>query len=454
VSAFRDSIFCTGTDRRSVLKGFGATALSLAAPPAYAQSAAPQPRVVIVGAGMAGLAAARVFETRRVPFVLVEARDRIGGRAYTDSHTLSIPFDQGCACLHTPRINPLAAMAAKRGYTVSQISARPIVYFGGESEGAPRGLKAFDMSYNELARAIAMTGAHGDDIAAADLANERTVWDRLAAFALGPQQTGVSLSRLSTLDWCSQLNANSGREGAVKEGLGNMVAAFGAGIPVTLSSPVSRIDWRGASLRVETATGTIDTEYCLLTVPLGVLQAGAISFVPALPPAKQSAIAGIGVGVVNKIALAFRPGVLPPEKDVWLYQLRKDGSIADVLVRPFGAESTLHFTGGDFAREVELLSKADQITFALSTIGDIYGNDVAAGCVGGAVTRWSRDPFSLGSHSAALPGEARQRGELAKPVAERIWFAGEACAPAWASSLPGAFLSGRAAARAITERLG
>jgi monoamine oxidase len=388
-----------------------------------------------------------------VPYVVVEARDRIGGRAYTDSHTLSIPFDQGCACLHAPKINPLAGMAAKRGYTASQNSVRPIVYFGGESEGAARGFKAFDTSYNELARAIAMTGAHGDDIAAADLVNERTVWDRLAAFVLGPQQTGVGLGKLSTLDWYSQLNANSGREGAVKEGLGNMVAAFGAGIPVTLSSPVSRIDWRGAALRVETGTGTIETEYCLLTVPVGVLHAGAIGFLPALPPAKLSAIAGIGVGVVNKIALAFRPGALPPEKDVPLYQVRKDGSIADVLVRPFGADMTLHFTGGDFAREVELLSKADQITFALSTIGDIYGNDVAAACTGGAVTRWSRDPFSLGTHSAALPGQARQRGELAKPVAERIWFAGEACAPAWASSLPGAFLSGRAAARAIAERL-
>jgi len=446
VSAFRDAIFHAATDRRTVLQGFGAAALSVAT--------LSQPRVVIVGAGMAGLTAAHVFMKRRIPFVVLEARDRVGGRAYTDSHTLSLPFDQGCASLHTPKANPLAMMAAKRGYTVSQNPARPVVYFGGESEGGARGVKAFDTSYNELARAIAMTGAHGDDIAASDLVNERTVWDRLAAFMVGPEQTGVSLNQLSTLDWYSQLNANSGREGAVKEGLGNMVAAFGAGIPVTLSSPVNRIDWRGPALRVETSTGTIEAEYCLLTVPVGVLHAGAIGFVPALPPAKQSAIAGIGVGVVNKIALVFRPGALPPEKDVWLYQLRKDGSIADVLVRPFGADMTVHVTGGDFAREVELLNKADQITFALSTIGDIYGNDAAAGCTGGAVTRWARDPFSLGSHSAALPGQARQRGELAKPVAERIWFAGEACAPAWASSLPGAFLSGRAAARAIAERLG
>jgi len=437
------------TDRRKLLKGFGAAALCLAATPARAQA---PPRVVIVGAGMAGLTAAHVFTRHRIPFVLLEARDRIGGRAFTDLKSLSAPFDQGCAYLHAPKNNPLAPMAATHGFNVSQAPLRPAIYFGNENE-TPRSVRAFDAAYVDLARAAATAGAHGDDIAVASLASQRTVWDRLAAFVLGPEQTGVGLDQLSTLDWYSQLNINSGREGAVKEGLGNLVTAFGAGIPVTLSAPVSRIDWRGPAVRVETATGTIEAQYCLLTVPLGVLHAGSIAFVPALPPAKQTAIAGIGVGVVNKIALAFKRGALPPDRDVWLYQVRKDGSIADVVVRPFGADMTVHFTGGNFAREMELLSKADQITFALATIGDIYGNDMAAGCTGGAVTGWSRDPFSLGAHSAALPGQAHQRGELARPVAERIYFAGEACAPAWASSLPGAFLSGRAAARAIADRL-
>ncbi len=438
-----------GTDRRELLLGFGAAALGLAAAPLGAQAA---PRVVIVGAGMAGLTAAQVFARHRVPFVVLEARDRIGGRAYTDWKTLNMPFDQGCGFLHAPRFNPLAAKAAEHGFAVSQNPLHPIFYSGGESEGL-LGAKAFDTAYGALARAVAAAGAHGDDLAAASLINDRTIWDRLAAFVLGPEQTGVGLNKLSTLDWYSQLNVSSGRGGAIKEGLGNMVAAYGAGIPVTLSTTVSRIDWRGPKLRVETGSGAIETEYCLLTVPLGVLQAGSVGFIPALPPAKQTAIAGIGVGVVNKIALGFRPGILPPEKDVWFYQLRKDGTIADVMVRPFGADMTVHYTGADFAREMELLNKADQITFALSTIGDIYGNDTAAGCTGGAVTRWGRDPFSLGSHSAALPGQAHRRSELAKPVGERIYFAGEACAPAWASSLPGAFLSGRAAARAIADRL-
>jgi monoamine oxidase len=450
VSALRETPSRAGTNRRKLLQGFGAAALGLAALPAHAEAS---PRVVIVGAGMAGLTAAHVFTQHRIPFVLVEARDRIGGRAFTDLKSLAMPFDQGCAYLHTPKINPLVAKAGEHGFNVSQNPVHPAIYSGSENEG-PRGVKAFDTAYGELAHAVVTTGAHGDDIAVAGFVNDRTVWDRLAAFALGAEQTGVSLKQLSTVDWYSQLNANSGREGAVKEGLGSMVSAFGSGIPVTLSSPVSKIDWRGPNVRVETSTGTIEGECCLLTVPIGVLRDGAIGFTPALPPAKLTAINGIGVGVVNKIALAFRPGVLPPEKDVWLYQLRKDGSIADVQVRPFGADMTIHFTGGDFAREVELLTKADQITFALASIGDIYGNDIAAGCTGGAVTRWARDPYSLGSLSAALPGQAHQRGELAKPIAERLYFAGEACAPSWASSLPGAFLSGHAAARTIAERFG
>ena len=437
-------------DRRSVIRGMGASTIALAG---AAHAEAPQPRVVIVGAGMAGLAAAHVLANRRIPFVVLEARDRIGGRAFTDWKSLNVPFDQGCACLHMPRLNPLAAKAAERGYAVSQTPLRPAIAFGGELQGSVA-VKAYDAAYGELVRAISVAGAHGDDIAVSGLINVRSVWDRLAAFAVGPEQTGVSLNQLSTLDWYGQLAANTGREGMVKAGLGSMVAAFGSDVPVTLSNPVTRVDWRGPTVRVETGNASVEADCCLLTVPLGVLRAGSIGFVPALPPEKRAAIAGIGIGVANKIALAFRPGVLPPDKDVWLYQLRKDGAIADVLVRPFGYDMTLHHTGGDFAREVELLNKADQIQLALTSIGDLYGSDVAAGCTGGAVTRWGRDPFSLGSLSAALPGQGHQRVELARPLAGRLFFAGEACAATWASSLAGAFLSGRAAARAIAERLG
>ncbi|MGD0192305.1 MAG: FAD-dependent oxidoreductase [Rhizomicrobium sp.] len=436
-------------DRRQILQGLSAAALGVIAEPARAES---NPKVVIVGAGMAGLSAAHTLAKRHISFVLVEARDRIGGRAFTDK-SLNMPFDQGCAFLHAPRGNPLTPRLAERGLTIAQGPLHPAIYFSSDNDG-PRAVKAFDIAFAELERALTQAGQHGDDLAAADLVYARTVYDRLASFALGPDQTGVNLTQLSTLDWYTNLNLNAGRDGRVKDGLGTFVAGFGAGFPVTLSSTVTRIDWHGPNVRVETSTGSIDAEACIITVPVGVLRAGSITFAPTLPAAKQAAIAGIAMGTMNKIALAFRPGALPPEHDLWLYQVRKDGAIADVMMRPFGYDMTVHYTGGDFAREVELLTKADQVQLALSSVTDIYGNDVASGCTGGAVTRWSRDPFSQGSHSAALPGQAHQRSELAKPVADKLFFAGEACASTWASSLPGAFQSGHTAARAIADRLG
>jgi monoamine oxidase len=436
-------------DRRQILLGLGATALGAAITPARAET---NPKVVIIGAGMAGLSAAHTLAKRRISFVTVEGRDRIGGRAFTDK-SLNMPFDQGCAFLHEPRNNPLTPRLAERGLTMAQGPLHPTIYFGGSNQG-PRGIRAFDFAYAELERAVTQAGQHGDDLAASDFVYARTVYDRLAAFAQGPDQTGVNLNQLSTLDWYSNLSLNAGRDGRVKDGLGTFVADFGAGLPVTLSSTVSRVDWRGPNVRVETSTGTIEAEACLITVPVGVLRANAISFTPALPAAKQTAIAGIAMGTMNKIALAFKSGVLPPEHDLWLYQVRKDGAIADVMVRPFGYDMTVHYTGGDFAREVELLNKADQVQLALESVSEIYGADVAAGCTGGAVTRWSRDPFSQGSHSAALPGQAHQRAELAKPVAEKLFFAGEACASTWASSLPGAFQSGHNAAKTIADKLG
>ncbi len=409
--------------------------------------------MAIVGAGMAGLAAAHALKWRGIPFVLVEARDRIGGRAYTDWKSLNVPVDQGCAFLHAPAGNPLTPKVTEMGYTILRQAGPPEVYFGGNNQGA-KGERALQAAYGQLTHAIGTAGEHGDDVAAADLLNSPTVWDRLAAWAVGPAEAGIELAGLSTLDWYTHIGAGLGRDGLVREGLGSVVAAFGAGIPVSLSTRVKTIDWSGPGIRLDTQSGTVEADCCLITVPVGVLRDGRISMTPALPAAKQSAIAGITMGVVNKIALVFRPGSLPPVKNTWLYQVRTDGTIADVLVRPFGYDMTVQFTGGNLAREMELLNDADQIAFALSAVSDIFGNAVATGFSGGVVTRWARDPFSLGSHSAALPGQTHQRAELAKPVADKLYFAGEACAAAWASTLPGAFLSGRAAARAIAERHG
>jgi monoamine oxidase len=409
--------------------------------------------VAIVGAGMAGLAAAHALKWHGIPFVLLEARDRIGGRAYTDWNLLNVPVDHGCAFLHASAGNPLTPKVTEMGYTILHRSGPPEVYFGGNDQGA-KGQRALQGAYDQLVRAIGVTGEHGDDVAAGDLLNSPAVWDRLAAWAVGPAEAGIELAQLSTLDWYTHIGPGLGRDGLVREGLGSVVTAFGAGIPVSLSTRVKTIDWNGPGIRLETQSGTVEADCCLITVPVGVLRDGAISMMPALPTAKQSAIAGITMGVVNKIALAFRPGTLPPARNTWLYQVRKDGTIADVLVRPAGYDMTVQFTGGNLAREMELLNDADQIAFALAAVSDIFGNATATGFSGGVVTRWGRDPYSLGSHSAALPGQAHQRAELAKPVADKLYFAGEACAAAWASTLPGAYISGRTAAHAIAERHG
>lgn len=407
--------------------------------------------MAIVGAGMAGLAAANVLRWRGIPFVLLEARARIGGRAYTDWKSLNVPVDTGCAFLHAFASNPLTPKVTELGYTILHQAGPPQIYFGGTNQGQ-KGEHALQAAYDELVRAIGVVGENGDDVAAASLLNSATVWDRLAAWAVGPAEAGVELAQLSTLDWYTHIGAGLGRDGLVREGLGSVVAAFGAGIPVSLSTRVKTIDWSGPGVRLETQSGTVEADYCLVTVSVGVLRDGTISVTPPLPATKLSAIAGIAMGTVNKIALAFRPRSLPPARDNWLYELRKDGTIADMLVRPFGYDMTLQFTGGSLAREMELLNDADQIAFALAAVNDIFGSTAAAGFSGGLVTRWARDPFSLGSHSAALPGQTHQRAELARPVADKLYFAGEACAAAWASTLPGAYLSGRAAAHIIAER--
>src|SRR6516162_9380736 len=131
--------------RRGFLKALGGAALGLGAWPAAGQG---NSRVAIVGAGMAGLSAAHTLRLRGVPFVLLEARDRIGGRAYTDWKSFSFPFDQGCAFLHAPAGNPLTPKVVELGYTIARQTGPPEIYFGATDQG-PKGQRALEEAYAE-----------------------------------------------------------------------------------------------------------------------------------------------------------------------------------------------------------------------------------------------------------------------------------------------------------------
>ena len=235
----------------------------------------------------------------------------------------------------------------------------------------------------------------------------------------------------------------------VKEGYGTLVARYGADVPVSLNTAVTRIDWSGPGVVVETARGRLKAEKVIVTVSTGVLAAGDILFTPALPAWKQEAIAGLPIGVHNRICLVFDRDVFGSDVRPGFAVKSGDDEPMAFRVRPFGFNHVVGLTGGRFADWLERAGIAASADLATEKLAAAFGNGIKRQVTGHNVTAWRGDPWVKGAYSCAQPGQAHQRVELAKPLDEKVYFAGEATSREFFSTAHGAYLSGIDAAKKV-----
>ncbi|MEX2642588.1 MAG: FAD-dependent oxidoreductase, partial [Acetobacterales bacterium] len=264
--------------RRAFLAGAG----TLLAAPASAQiqeQAQGGPDVVVVGAGLAGLAAARglILEGFRVQ--VIEARDRVGGRAWTASGALGVPFDRGAARLYDADGNPLSDLIRHLGFLPVSDAERPRLYLDGVPASAAR-VEAIERAMARLTDAMAEAAEKDRDVSAALLASGDDRWQAIAAALTGPLAAGVELTDLAVLDWYRQAGTENGA--VLAEGLGTAVTAFGQGLPVRLRTAAQSVKWDGRGVTVVTEAGEIAARAVVLTAPTPVLDHG-IRFDPVLP---------------------------------------------------------------------------------------------------------------------------------------------------------------------------
>jgi len=449
-----------GTDRRGpqigrrrVLAGLGG--LGLAATlglPLRSRAASGDVDVVIVGAGAAGMAAARrMLEAGRTVTVL-EARPRIGGRAWTEDTSFGVPFDRGCAWLHAADRNPFKPMAEAWGYKLEyhDVAIDRLNLDGRPSR--PGDLVTLESTYDTMVDRIVAAGEAGRDLPSAAVSpRDRPLVDA-AETVLGAMDMGVDLDELSTREFAGTADLEPNY--LVAEGFGSVVARYGEGLPVRLSTPVTAIDWSGSGVAVDTPAGRVRGRACIVTVPMGVLAAERIAFDPPLPLPLREAIAWLPMGMLCKIPLLFPAGEtlgLAPFDDVLLERPgRRD---AYFLAYPFGQPLMIGFVGGDFGWELSAQSEEAAVDFGIAGVRAIFGADAARKVIRGGFTHWASDPWSLGAYASAMPGHATARDRLLEPVGDRLFLAGEACAGPLMQTCGGAFLSGRATAERVLALL-
>lgn len=434
----------------------------VAAPPAVTPTSAPVYDVIIVGAGMAGLTAAREMQRHGHPFVVLEATGRKGGRAIaTDPADFGIPIDLGGAWIHGVKTNPLTPIVDGLGFQRIVTHVEPAAYFFHKGRFATkaeqaefrRDLKTFEEGLEahveaEYAAAdarrasglqlegAALATAQAADTAARFLPPASRRFHKLVALTMGPLESAEELGRSSAVDVSEFISAD---DAFIDRGFGGFVAEYGKDVPVELNQKVKTIRHGADGVVVTTASGaTYRGRKVLVTVSTGVLQAGHIKFEPDLPGWKKDAIAELKMGVLDKVILGFRSDVFPrpPGPDGRRHDLANtwvlyDGEGEDhdmaFVIRPGEQNVAVGFFGGDRARALEAQGEEKMIKVTLEALADICEKDVSGELVRTKVTNWHTTEWTLGAYSAANPGAWEAHEKLGLPIDDRVYFAGEAC---------------------------
>ena len=420
-------------------------------------------RVLIIGAGIAGLAAARALRRRGIEVLVIEGSDRIGGRIRTSREWPGVPIDLGASWIHGIDGNPITRLARESGARLATTSYGSSVAF--DSDGtvvSPAGQRRVAAMGERVAKALRQAQRAGRDQSVRSAVQSGLGWStlspeerKLARFIM---TSTIEAEYSGSIDetsahWFDSVGEFPGPDALLPDGYSAVVDTLARGIPVVTGAPVGSVTADRDGVRVAAGSRTYTGGLALVTLPLGVLKAGSVAFSPGLPPAKVEAIQALQMGVLDKVFLRFPQVFWDPATD-WIEYIPDGGSQWAEwvsLARPTGQPILLGFTAAGFARRQEARTDAQVVASAMRTLRTMYGPGIPEP-TGQQITRWAADPFALGSYSFnALGAHPRMREALAEPVGDRFFFAGEATEGRYFGTVHGAYLSGLRAAKEIAR---
>ncbi|HWE79371.1 MAG TPA: NAD(P)/FAD-dependent oxidoreductase [Pseudolabrys sp.] len=395
--------------------------------------------VAVIGGGAAGIAAARRLTDAGVPCLLIEARNRLGGRAYTVNHG-GHGVDLGCGWLHSAETNPFVAIAEQQGRRLDRSTpawGRPALdrnFPAADQRDYQQATAAYFERLSELA-------TRDVDVSCAAAFEPGNRWNGLIG-AVVSYISGGDAARVSVRDF--ENYAGTDVNWRVAEGYGTVIAAVADGVNVALETVVERVDHSGKSVRIVTDRGTMNAVRVIITLPSDILAARDDLFFPALPQ-KVEAAAGLPLGLADKLYLSLA-GAEEFGRETRVFGRLDTKDTASYTIRPQGRPHIEGYFGNGCAADLEKGGVEAFVDFASGQLACVFGSDFKKRLSLLDMHLWGADPFARGSYSFALPGRADCRPALAAPVDERLFFAGEACSKSDFSTAHGAYLSGLTAA--------
>lgn len=417
--------------------------------------------VLVLGAGIAGLAAACTLTDKGLSVIVLEARNRVGGRMWTDA-SLGIPLDLGASWIHGVNGNPITKLAKDFGIKTLPTNGDNALEFAADGSELPddefdRMEALFEDIYEEVAE---MQDSTDDDmplqvafdqvIASRGLSDEDLRRLNYYIHLVTALEYGADAKDLS-LWWWDQDEEFGGEEVIFPGGYNQITDGLAKGLDIRLGEVVKIVRYGSNGVEVETSAGNYVADKAVVTFSLGVLKQASVKFEPPLPELKQDAINRLGMGVLNKVYLKFSEVFWDEDVETISYVGERLGEWGDWLsFVPFTGEPVLMaFHGGERGFALEDLSDDDIVAGAMRTLRLMFGDDIPEP-EGVLITRWGKDPFSFGAYSHIPPfASGDDYDALAEPVDDVLFFAGEATSREYPSTVHGAYLSGLRAAEEI-----
>lgn len=403
--------------------------------------------LIVVGAGAAGIGAGLTARAAGLKVQILEAADRVGGRAHTVRER-GIAYDLGCHFLHCASRNPFSLAALARGETMTMHhthdSFPPALYRDGILQD------------EETRAACARYYGECDDRALAaerDVSVEDVI-DRTSPFhdfyvGWSGAMVGVPPDRISTED--IKEYSETAEDWPVRDGYGALICSFAEGLPIRTGCKVTAVDRSGEVVQVETADGILTARSVVVTVSPEVLRIGAIRFTPDLPDSVRAALDDVRLGFAERVAL-FTDGPVV-DTPVTAHVMPKAGQMIGMNFQEFGQATIGGYLAGDLAAQLTAAGgRAALIDYTLEAAVEILGSDLRKRILGSVSSCWSTDPNILGGYAAALPGRYAARAALREPFDDRLTLAGEACSPEYFSTAHGAYISGTEAVSRMLQR--
>lgn len=420
--------------------------------------------IVVIGAGIAGISAARQLQDNGFKVTVLEARDRIGGRIFTD-RSLGTPIDLGAAWIHGHQGNPITKLSQEFQIKTVPTNYENLIIYG---------LNNQSIQYSEMER---MASRYEQIVKRAKTEAENREKDVSVAKALAPfwprkalnaqqekllnwffnsnivTEYGADLEQLSVWEW-DEDEVFAGDDWLFPNGYDQIIQGLAKGLNIQLEHQVVAIEYNEQSVTVKTNEETLKGDAVIVTLPLGILKTNSVTFSPPLPQKKQRAIDQLEMGVLNKVVLKFSKRFWPADVEMLGYLSSHAQDFSDFL--NFNLVSKMPIlvalSGGSFAKSLEKLSDQTLQENIMTLLRRVHGNKIPQP-EAMIRTKWTSDPFSRGSYSYIPVGTpAKARDVLAQTVGERVFFAGEATSRDYPATVHGAFLSGIRAAQQIIKQ--